>query len=125
MKTRGTLAGKSLALAAVLSLTAAPFAAQAAGGDRALDACVSAFIDRYLPDRKVTVRKEHPAESPLNVLARKDHYTVLIEARGKRSGAQLAQAQCIASRRGDVIVLDSSVALESVAKADFRATLLR
>ena len=58
MKTRGTLAGKSLALAAVLSLTAALFAAQAAGGDRALDACVSAFIDRYLPDRKVTVRKE-------------------------------------------------------------------
>jgi hypothetical protein len=125
MTIRGTLAGRSLALAAVLSLTATPFAAQAAGGDRALDACVSAFVDRYLPDRKVTVRKELPAPGPLDVLARKDHYTILIDARGKQSGEQLAQAQCIASRRGDVIVLDSFVTPEAIVTADFRATLLR
>jgi hypothetical protein len=125
MKIRGNLASKSLILAAMLSLTAAPFAAQAAGGDRALDACVSAFVDRYLPDRKVTVRKQLPAPGPLDVAARKDHYTILIDARGKLSGEQLAQAQCVASPRGDVIVLDSSVTPESIAKADFTATLLR
>lgn len=125
MKIRGTLAGKSLVLAAVLSLTAVPFAAQAADGDRAIEACVSAFVDRYLPDRKVTVRKQLPAPGPLDALARKDHYTILIDARGKLSGEQLAQAQCVASRRGDVIVLDSSMTPQSIAKADFRATLLR
>jgi hypothetical protein len=117
MKIRRSLAGKSLVLAAVLSLTAVPFAAQAGGDDRVLDACVSAFVDRYLPDRKVTVRKQLPAPGPLDALARKDHYTILIDARGKLSGEQLAQAQCVASRRGDVP--------ESIAKADFRATLLR
>jgi hypothetical protein len=125
MKIRGILAGKSLVLTAVLSLTALPFAAQAAGSDRALAACVSAFVDRYLPDRKVTVRKQLPAPGPLDVAAHKDHYTIMIDARGKHSGEQLAQAQCVASRRGDVIVLDSSVTAESIAKADFRATLLR
>jgi hypothetical protein len=119
------LVRKSLALSALLGLTATPLATQAAGADGALDACVSAFVDRYLPDRKVTVHKRAPAPGPLDVLARNEQYTVLIDARGKRSGEQLAQAVCVASRRGDVIVLDSAVTPEHVSKADFTATLLR
>jgi hypothetical protein len=116
---------ESLVLSALLSLTATPLATQAAGAEGALDACVSAFVDRYLPDRKVTVHKRLPASGPLDVLARHEQYTILIDARGKRSGEQLAQAVCVASPRGDVIVLDGAVPVEQVAKADFRATLLR
>lgn len=120
-----SLATKTLALSALASLTAIPLSTQAAGLDRAVDACVSAFVDRYLPERKVTVRKMLPAPSPLDLLAREDHYTIVIEARSKRSGEPLAQASCVASRRGDVIVLESPVSPEFVAKADFRATLAR
>lgn len=120
-----SLAGKALALSALLGLTAAPFSAQAAGIDRAVDTCVSAFVDRYLPDRNVTVRKLLPAPGPLDAMARRDNYTILIDARSKSSGEQLAQARCVASRRGDVIVLDDTVTPEFVAKADFRATLVR
>ena len=124
MSIRGS-AGKALALSTLLSLCATPFATQAAGIDRALDACVSAFADRYLQDRTVTVRKVMPTPSPLELMARPDHYTIVLDARVKRSGELLAQASCVASRRGDVIVLDSPALPEHVAKADFRATLLR
>ena len=85
----------------------------------------SAFADRYLPDRIVTVHKQIPAESPLISMAHERQYTILLDARGKRSGELLAQASCVASRRGDVIVLESPAAPEQVAKADLRATLLR
>jgi hypothetical protein len=116
---------QALALSAVLSLSTVPLTTQAAGADRALDACVSAFVERYLPQHTVTVRKLLPAPSPLDLLAREDHYTIVLDARSKRSGDVLAQASCIASRRGDVIVLESPVAPEQLANADFRATLLR
>jgi len=58
-------------------------------------------------------------------MAHERQYTILLDARGKRSGELLAQASCVASRRGDVIVLESPAAPEQVAKADLRATLLR
>jgi hypothetical protein len=86
---------------------------------------VSAFADRYLPDRIVTIHKQIPAESPLTSMAHERQYTILLDARGKQSGALLAQASCVASRRGDVIVLESPVTPERVAQADVRATLLR
>jgi hypothetical protein len=121
----GTSIRKTLALSAVLSLSALPFATQAASADRALDACVSAFVERYLPQHKVTVHKVLPSPSPLDMLAREDHYTIVLDARSKRSGDMLAQASCVASRRGDVIIMESPVAPEQFAKADFRATLLR
>ena len=125
MNTRGSLVRKTLALSALLSLTATPFATQAAGIDRAVDACVSSFVARYLPDQQVTVRKLMPAPGPLDVLDHKNHYQIVLDARGRHSGELLAQAQCVASRRGDVIVLDNAVTPEFVAKADFRAALLR
>jgi hypothetical protein len=125
MNIRGRLVRHTAVLAALAGMTATPVATQAAGVDRALDACVSAFVDRYLPDRKVTVRKLVPSPGPLDVLARENHHTIFIDARSKRTGEQLAQAACVASPRGDVIVLDSAVTADFVAKADFRATLLR
>jgi hypothetical protein len=125
MNTRRNLAVKTLALSALLTLSATPFATQAADADRAVNACVKAFVDRYLPDRTVTVRKQLPAAGPLDVLVREPQYTVAIEARGKQSGELLAQASCVASRRGDVVVLENPASAEFAAKADFTATLLR
>jgi hypothetical protein len=118
-------ARKALSLAVLVGLAATPLATQAAGIDRALDACVSAFAERYLPDRTVTVHKLIPADSPLLSMAHERQYTILLDARGKKSGDLLAQASCVASRRGDVIVLESPVNPERVAQADVRATLLR
>jgi hypothetical protein len=125
MNIEGRWCRRTAVLAALVGLTATPFATQAAGVDRALDACVSAFVHRYLPDQKVTVRKLVPSPGPLDMLARERNHTIFIDARSKRTGEQLAQAACVASLRGDVIVLDSAVTPEFVAKADFRATLLR
>jgi len=118
-------ARKALSLAVLVGLAATPFAAQASGIDRALNACVNAFSDRYLPDRIVTVKKLLPPDSPLTAMAHERQYTILLDARGKRSGDLLAQASCVASRRGDVIVLESPVTPESLATADLRATVLR
>jgi hypothetical protein len=118
-------ARKALSLAVLIGLSATPFATQAAGPDRALNACVSAFADRYLPDRLVKVHKILPAASPLDAMRHERQFTILLDARGKTSGELLAQASCVASRRGDVIVLESPVAPDSWDKADFRATLLR
>jgi hypothetical protein len=109
----------------LFGLTATPFATQASGIDRALNACVSAFADRYLPDRIVSVKKVVPSDSPLTAMAHERQFTILLDARGKRSGDLLAQASCVASRRGDVIVLESPATPEQIAKADLRATLLR
>jgi len=120
-----SLTAKSFALSALLSLTAIPLSSHAAGIDRAVDACVSAFVDRYLPDRSVMIRKLLPAPGPLDVLSRRDNYTIAIDARSRHGGELLAQASCVASRRGDVIVLEDSTSPELVAKADLRATLLR
>ena len=118
-------AKKALSLAVLVGLAATPLATQAAGIDRALNACVNAFADRYLPDRIVTVKKVLPSDSPLTAMAHERQFTILLDARGKQSGDLLAQASCVASRRGDVIVLESPVTPESLAKADIRATLLR
>jgi hypothetical protein len=101
MNARRNLAVKTLALSAFLSLTATPFATQAAGADRAVDACVSAFVDRYLPDRKVTVRKLLPAPGPLDVLAREDQYTIAIDARSKRSGELRRKSERRCNRSGE------------------------
>ena len=118
-------ARKALSLAVLVGLSATPLATHAAGIDRALNACVNAFAERYLPDRTVTVKKLIPSDSPLTAMAHERQYTILLDARGKRSGDLLAQASCVASRRGDVIVLESPVTAERVAQADVRATLLR
>lgn len=115
----------ALSLAVLVGLSATPLATRADGVDRALNACVSAFTDRYLPDRIVSVHKVAPSDSPLTAMAHERQFTIVLDARGKQSGDLLAQASCVASRRGDVIVLESPVTPERVAQADVRATVLR
>lgn len=125
MSIRQTLLGRTAAAVALASLIATPLVAQAVGPDRALDACIDAFVDRYLPDHAVTVTKRVPAPGPLDAFVRRDHLTIVLDARSKSSGEQLAKATCVASRRGDVIVLEKSATPEHFITADFRATILR
>ena len=115
-----------LTMLGALMLTAVPFASHA-GPNKALDACVSSFIDTYIPkDRTVRVRKYHPPRSSLAAqYSNKSTYTIALSARGTRSGKELAQARCVASNRGDVIVLDSPAPDTYVASADFAIDVTR
>jgi hypothetical protein len=117
---------KAIAVSGLLVLAATPFATHAGGADRALNACVSAFVDTYVPDRIVRVRKVHPPAGVLDIRTNRSRaYTIALSARGARSGELLAEARCVASGRGDVIVLDSPPAETYVAKADFSAVVAR
>ena len=115
---------KTWVLTAV-ALAAMPLAAPAqAGSDAAIDACVKSFVDAYLPGHPVKlVNKQQPATGPLDTHYAPRQYTIALAAYSAQSGDLLAQARCVASRRGDVIVLDSPPAAEYVARATFAVSL--
>lgn len=121
MKARMTLATVGMVV-----LGAAPLASYA-GSNQAVDACVKAFVATHIPKESVVhVHKQTPPLSPLALLQdRRGTYTVALTAYGKRSGKEIAQARCVASSRGEVIVLDSPPADSYVADADFTARLTR
>jgi hypothetical protein len=114
---------KALAVAGAIALGFTSFGAHASGADAAIDACVKSFVDANLKDRIVRVRKQpFVATSPLFPHPR-DTYTVALTARGVNSGELIAQARCVASTRGRVIVLDSPDPSSYTAKADFAVTM--
>jgi hypothetical protein len=112
---------KSLIMCGTLALAAVPCASYADSAERAVNACVKSFVDTYLPDRVVHVRKQLPSPGPLDRYI--DSYTIVLMAEGKTSAAPLAQAQCVANRRGDVIVMDGAPIAKSLSKADFVVSL--
>lgn len=114
-------ARKSLVMCGLLALAAMPYASYADGADRAVNACVKSFVDAYLPDRVVQVHKQLPAPGPLDRYI--DSYLIVLTAAGKTSATPLAQAQCVATRRGAVIVMDSAPIAKSLSKADFVVSL--
>jgi hypothetical protein len=116
----------TLAMVGTVVLAATPLASYA-GSNHALDACVKAFVENYISkDTVVRVHKQAPPLSPLGILQdRRGMYTIALTARGKHSGKEIAQARCIASARGEVIVMDSPPADTYVAKADFTASIAR
>lgn len=111
---------KWLASFGLLALVTAPVASYA-GADRAVHACVKSFVDTYLPGRTVRVRKE--IEAPSLHRRREDTYTIALAAHGAKSGKLFAQARCVASARGDVVVLDNLPLDSHVASADFTVAL--
>jgi hypothetical protein len=113
---------KILAGAVAMALSIAPFTTHASGADVAVNACVKSFIEANFKDRMVRVRKDAYVPSPAFPHTR-DTYSVALTARGARSGELIAQARCVASRRGTVIVLDSPDPSTYVAKADFAVTV--
>lgn len=112
---------KALITCGMLALATVPCASYADGAERAVNACVKSFVDTYLPDRVVQVHKQLPAPGPLDRYI--GSYTIVLTAQGKTSAVQLAQAQCVANKRGDVIVMDSAPIAKSLSKADFVVSL--
>ena len=108
----------------VIALVAIPFASQAHAGDAAVDACVKSFADAYLAGRPVRkVRKHAPVATAIESYYAPRQYTVALSAHGVRSGDLIAQARCVASKSGVVIVLDNPPADAYMARADFVASL--
>jgi len=117
---------KKYALTALIVVAAAaPFTTQAAGpgAAAAFNACTKAFVDTYLPNR--VVRQQSTIDftrSPLEFWnVRK--YTIALRALGATSGEVVAEARCIADRKGVVLVLDTPPTQEYVAHANITATL--
>ena len=113
----------ALAISGLIALAATPLAAQADGSGRATDACIAAFVETYVPEgRTVRVHKSEPAAGPLAYYTKQ--YTIALSAHSA-SGVEIAQARCVASRRGDVIVLDRPLPETYVARADVKAAVVR
>lgn len=112
----------ALIAAVVLGTTAFGNVARADAA-HALDACVKSFVTGYLPDRVVRhVDKDQSTASAIqSFYVRK--YTIALAAYGADSGTLIAQARCVASNRGHVIVLDNPPASEYVARADYAVTV--
>ncbi|HEY5810826.1 MAG TPA: hypothetical protein VIT67_22840 [Povalibacter sp.] len=90
----------------------------------AIDACVKSFSETYLAGHRVRgVRKRSPAESPVAAHYGQRQYTIALSAHGATSGDLIAQARCVVSREGAVLVLDSPPSVEYVSRADFRVGL--
>ena len=119
--------GRKVALSGLLALAAIPFAAQADNADRAANACIKSFVETYLPKHQpVRIKKIEPVASPLRYYTNRfGTYTVALSARLSRSGEELAQARCVASARGEVIVMDSPPVATYAANADVAAVIVR
>lgn len=112
----------AVAISSLLVLAVAPVTSQAGRSDRAVDACVKAFVDTHVPkDRVVHVVKEK-SSSLTDRFDRRRAYTIALKAEGTQSGKILAQARCVANVRGEVMVLDSPPPATYIAKADVAVT---
>lgn len=119
MHTRG-----AFRVAAALAFLAAPVASHADPSSAAVDVCVKSFVDAYLSkDRIVQVIKPSDPVDVFDYVYAPETYTIALTAREVRSGDVLAQARCIASRRGKVTVLDSPPIDSYLSKADIRVTV--
>jgi hypothetical protein len=117
---------KAIAVSGLLALATAPLTSHAGGADKAVNACVKAFVENYLPKDQVVRVRTVESPGPQNRFARQPpSFTIALTAHGVTSGVQLAQARCVASARGEVIVLDNPPVESYVAKADYVAAVTR
>ena len=94
-----------VAMASLAACAAVPFAAHAGAPQKASDACIQAFIDKYLPaDSRVRVRKAGPPASPLQIYARQ--FTLDLSAYTGAGANGLVNARCVANVNGEVLALD-------------------
>lgn len=112
--------------AACVAIATMPVASEAKSGpDAAVDACVKSFVTTYLPDRTVRPFKSSATTpSPLSFFywGSRD-YTVQLTAHGVDSGKVIAEARCVASRNGIVVVLDTPLTARNRERADFIVSL--
>lgn len=114
---------KRYSLAAIVLLAAAPYSSEAAGPEAAFNACTKAFVNTYLPNRIVRQQKTvDAAHSPLELRYTRT-YTIALRAVGATSHTVLAEARCIADKKGLVLVLDTPPTRDYLAQADYTASL--
>ena len=113
---------KKSSMVSLLALAVAPLCTEAAPATAtsALNACVKAFVQTYVPNNPVRVTRTRSAEVPRVLsLALPSKHTIELSARGVESGTVLAQARCIADKNGIVLILDAGTSAETViARAD-------
>ena len=98
----------AIALSGLLALASAPVTSQAGASDRAVDACVKAFVDTHIPKDRVVRLIKDKAPGLMDRFHRQRSYTFALTAQGTQSGKILAQARCAATRSGEVSVHPSS-----------------
>jgi hypothetical protein len=90
---------------ATLALLGSPLASRADAVEKAMDACVQAFVAANLPkEQRVVVDKLNSAIGPMDAQSRK--YRIVLKATGSTSGRELAKGVCVANRDGEVIALN-------------------
>ncbi|HEY6643181.1 hypothetical protein [Povalibacter sp.] len=92
------------ALIVAALLLASPVISQASEV-QAMQACIKAFVSTSLEaDRAYTVRTRDSVATSLDHQARL--YRILLTAKGKHSGEQVAKATCVTDRSGVVLSFD-------------------
>jgi hypothetical protein len=117
--------GSQSLLISVTAMAAIPFASEAKSPSAvALDACVKAFVETHLPNYSVRqFKKDVPVSSPIEAYWGSRTYTVALSAHAADSGDLVAQAHCVANRRGVVVMLVPSGGTEPLPRADFTVSL--
>jgi hypothetical protein len=116
----------AVAVSGLLALATAPLTSHADSADKAVNACVKAFVENYLPkDQVVRVRRVESPDVQNRFARHAPSFTIALTAHGVKSGVEIAQARCIASARGEVIVLDNPSVESYAAKADYVADVMR
>lgn len=118
MTTRSLLL-RTVAIAAAISLLAAAAHADspAARSERAMDACIAAFVAAKLPkEQPVKIRKEDFVASPFDTHQR--NYKIVMTATGTESGKRLAKGVCLVDRSGAVIAFNGQRMREQLAQAE-------
>jgi hypothetical protein len=110
--------------AGLFAIAAIPSTSYARTGSvAAVDACVKAFREAYLPNHPVRqVRKRITTSSPVEAYWRPRTYTVALSAHAADSGDLIAQVRCVATNTGVVVMLDTPPTAEHRAR-DFVVSL--
>lgn len=109
-----------LTVLAALACSLASLASEAAPPKAALDACVKAFTTTYLPGHPLKATRTASSPSTFTLVSATE-YSIALSARGVTSGKILAEARCVASGKGLVLVLDPPAG-NYTARADFEST---
>lgn len=90
-------------VAACMAVTALPAAAHERN-QTAMDACIQAFVAEELPQgRKIEIVKRDTSSSVLS--SGEGPRTVLVSAKGKRSGRSYGSARCVVKNDGEILAM--------------------
>ena len=98
-------ASRATLAVATLALLGSPLASRADAVERAMDACVQAFVAASLPkEQRVVVDKLNSASGPMDAQSRT--FRIVLKATGTTSGREIAKGVCVTNRNGEVLALN-------------------